>query len=88
MFKPTAPSKLHWAGRPAMRVVQALHWLRDTLPEERDTIARRLRTILADPGHGATITADLKNGLASLPDWMRVFLADVLADAVSPADGA
>ncbi|VFU10182.1 conserved protein of unknown function [Methylocella tundrae] len=30
-FRPTAPSKLFWAGRPAMRVVQALHWLRDLL---------------------------------------------------------
>lgn len=31
-FKVTAPSRLYWAGRPAMRVVQALHWLKDTLP--------------------------------------------------------
>ena len=31
-FKQTAPSKLYWAGRPAMRIVQALHWLRDTMP--------------------------------------------------------
>ena len=30
-FKKTAPSKLFWTGRPAMRVVQALHWLYDTL---------------------------------------------------------
>lgn len=26
-FKQAAPSCLYWAGRPAMRVVQALHWL-------------------------------------------------------------
>jgi len=26
-FKQTAPSRLYWAGRPAMRVVQALYWL-------------------------------------------------------------
>lgn len=30
-FKLTAPSRLYWAGRPAMRVVQALHWLKDLL---------------------------------------------------------
>ncbi|WP_018079459.1 DUF6088 family protein [Thiobacillus denitrificans] len=30
-FKLTAPSKLYWADRPAMRVVQALYWLRDGL---------------------------------------------------------
>ncbi|MWS55893.1 DUF6088 family protein, partial [Escherichia coli] len=27
-FKITAPSRLYWAGRPAMRIVQALHWLK------------------------------------------------------------
>ncbi len=34
-FKPTAPSRLYWAGRPAMRIVQALHWLHDMLPARR-----------------------------------------------------
>jgi hypothetical protein len=28
-FKHTAPSRLYWAGKPAMRVVQALYWLPD-----------------------------------------------------------
>src|SRR5450756_703521 len=27
-FQAAAPSRLYWAGRPAMRFVQALHWLR------------------------------------------------------------
>ena len=30
-FKHAAPSRLYWAGRPAMRVVQALHWMQDML---------------------------------------------------------
>lgn len=30
-FKPTAASKLYWAGQPAMRIVQAFYWLHDTL---------------------------------------------------------
>lgn len=33
-FKPTAASKLFWGGRTAMRLVQALHWLRDTWARE------------------------------------------------------
>lgn len=33
-FKQTAPSCLYWAGRLAMRIVQALYWLKDTLPSE------------------------------------------------------
>ena len=35
-FRPTAPSKLYWAGRPAMRLVQALHWLRDMIGRDDD----------------------------------------------------
>ena len=27
-FRPTSASKLYWAGRPAMRIIQALHWLK------------------------------------------------------------
>ncbi|MEI9986575.1 MAG: DUF6088 family protein [Aliidongia sp.] len=61
-FKPTAPSRLYWAGRPGMRVVQALHWLRDMLSSDHERIARRLVSILADPEHGPGITADLREG--------------------------
>lgn len=30
-FQTAAPSRLYWAGRPAMRIVQSLHWLQDML---------------------------------------------------------
>ncbi len=33
-FHYAAPSRLYWAGRPAMRFVQAIHWLRDMLPSD------------------------------------------------------
>lgn len=66
-FKVTAPSRLYWAGRPAMRVVQALHWLKDTLPGDRDRIVDRLDQILADPRHGAAIGRDLKEASACCP---------------------
>jgi len=81
-FRLTAPSKLYWAGRPAMRVVQALHWLRDTLsrPQDRDRVLRRLRAILADPKHGAAIAADLADGLPTLPAWMQGIMRELLAE--------
>src|SRR5690606_620332 len=41
-FKQTAPSRLYWAGRPAMRLVQALHWLKDTLPADNPRIVKQL----------------------------------------------
>ncbi len=84
-FKKTAPSKLFWAGRPAMRVVQALHWLRDTLQRDAPRIRKRLQSIFADPTHGPAITADLRDGLSTLPSWMQFFLRDFLA---APESGA
>jgi hypothetical protein len=77
-FKQTAPSKLYWAGRPAMRVVQALHWLRDMLPGDNGRIMKRLRAILNDPAQGKAIRDDLRSGLATLPIWMQAVVRDLL----------
>jgi hypothetical protein len=77
-FKVTAPSRLYWAGRPAMRVVQALHWLKDTLPGDRDRIQDRLKQLLGDPRHGAAIGQDLKKGFGMLPSWMQQLLQPLL----------
>ncbi len=73
-FKQAAPSRLYWAGRPAMRIVQALHWLKDTLSTDGDRISMRLEKILLDPVHGNAIRNDLQSGFASLPAWMRDYL--------------
>lgn len=80
-FKPTAPSKLYWAGRPAMRFVQALHWLKDMLPN--DLITKRLRDILRDPKNGKAIREDLRAGLFTLPTWMQRVVRDLL-ESVKP----
>ena len=80
-FKKTAPSKLYWAGRPAMRVVQALHWLQDVLPQDGARIASRLRAIFTDPRDGDAIVQDLRNGVHALPVWMQGYLRPMLADA-------
>ncbi len=79
-FKQTAPSRLHWAGRPAMRIVQALHWLKDTLSADRDQIQAKLVALLADPTHGAELGDDLRKGLTTLPAWMRAILRPLLAE--------
>jgi len=77
-FKQTAPRKLYWAGRPAMKVVQALHWLRDTLPQNKSQILPRLEAILRDPVHGKRLRDDLQAGLLTLPTWMQVIVWDLL----------
>jgi hypothetical protein len=86
-FKPTAPSKLYWAGRPAMRVVQALHWLKDTLPGDRGRIMRRLEAILRDPKSGTVIREDLRSGISTVPTWMQRVVRDLLDRVENPEGG-
>jgi hypothetical protein len=85
-FKQTAPSKLYWSDRPAMRVVQALHWLKDTLPTDRDRIVAHLSALLAEGRHGRDLRSDLRAGLATLPAWMQDLVRDLLGwPAARPA---
>jgi hypothetical protein len=92
VFRPTAPSKLFWADRPAMRIVQALHWLHGALadPDDRRRIMGRLRKILTDKDQGPVIAADLAKGLPTLPGWMqdivRVLVADDAGDDRAAGD--
>ena len=87
-FRYSAPSRLYWAGRPAMRVVQALYWMQDMLSEDSDRqrVEAKLRCIFADPRHGKSICDDLRAGLPALPIWMQEFLRALLipADADGP----
>ena len=76
-FKQAAPSRLYWAGRPAMRVVQALHWLKDTISTDGDRIRMRIGKILMDPVHGSSIRDDLQKGFGILPAWMQDYLRTV-----------
>jgi hypothetical protein len=91
-FQAAAPSRLYWAGRPAMRFVQALHWLRDMLPSDDGSLRKRLVSILKDPNHGQAIQDDLRSGLSALPEWMRMIVRDLLqqvsAGVPSPAKKA
>jgi hypothetical protein len=79
-FRPTSASKLSWAGRPAMRIVQALHWLKPKLEnrEESQRIKRRMKDLLSDAKKGAALRKDLNRGLATLPVWMQNFLRELL----------
>jgi hypothetical protein len=77
-FQHAAPSRLHWAGHPAMRVVQAIYWARDLLPRDMDHIRTRLISVLQDPHHGVAIRDDLRQGLPALPEWMQAIVRDLL----------
>lgn len=76
-FKLAAPSRLYWASRPAMRVVQALHWLKDMLPSEGDRIRQKISRILSDGPQGEAIRDDLAEGFSVLPGWMQGYLRTI-----------
>jgi Family of unknown function (DUF6088) len=84
-FKFSAPSRLYWADRPAMRVVQALYWMQDMLTQdgERQRVETALRRLFADPQHGPAIRDDLRAGFFALPIWMQ---EAALADRALGAD--
>ncbi len=86
IFTHTAASKLYWAGRPAMRIIQALHWLRDTMASEDndDSWRHHLATLLADPNHGAILRDDLACGMTTLPVWMQEMLRPFVLNEVPP----
>lgn len=83
-FKLTAPSRLYWAGRPAMRVVQALYWLKDSLPADKPRIVKRLSKLLDNSEQGAAICQDLLAGFNALPAWMQAIVRE-LPGCVVPA---
>jgi hypothetical protein len=83
-FRPTSASKLYWAGRPGMRLIQALHWLKPNLtdPSERARIQKRVSKLLS--GQSDDFRQDIQAGLSTLPSWMQDFLRQVLPPVEAP----
>jgi hypothetical protein len=79
-FKTVAPSRLYWAGRPAMRVVQSLYWAQDMLQSDPAPILKRLDLLLNDPAQGMTIRRDLQEGIHTLPIWMQDFVRPLIQE--------
>lgn len=81
VFKNAAPSRLYWAGRPGMYLVQALHWLHDVMASEieKAKIERSIRKLFSDRQNGARLVEDLKTGLSAMPIWMQDLLRKPLA---------
>jgi hypothetical protein len=78
-FKQAAPSRLYWAGHPAMRVVQALYWLQDLLPNDGPDVLRQLRNMIIHAPDGPAIAFDLQTGLPALPTWMQTQVRELLS---------
>ena len=81
-FKLAAPSKLYWAGRPAMRIIQALYWFRDSLKSDQNfdqhLIKSKLADLLKQPLQGPVLCKDLQSGIHTLPAWMQKLITELL----------
>ena len=73
VFKHSAPSRLYWAERPGMYLVQALHWIHDVMQNEDESsrLDRIIRKLLADKRYGPPLIDDLLTGLSAMPIWMQ-----------------
>jgi hypothetical protein len=83
-FKQTAASKLFWAGRPAMRIVQALHWLRDIMSgDDTGQWRDRLASLLTDPDHGVS-----EGRSCRWPDHAPAWMQDILRPLIDKKPSA
>lgn len=83
VFKHAAPSRLYWAGRPGMYLVQALHWVHDAMQgdTERSKVDRTIRKLLNDRDEGRKLADDLRIGLSAMPIWMQDILRGPIMSA-------
>jgi len=81
-FKRASAKATFWAGRPAMRIVQALAWLRDDRSNLEPAILGIIQKLENSPTRVA-IADDLRSNLAALPAWMYM-AAQEIADGLVP----
>ena len=68
-FKRIAAKTAFWAGRPAMRVVQALAWFRDEKSSLDAAVNGIVRHLARDPGR-VRVVDDLRENIHAVPAWM------------------
>lgn len=83
-FKRIAAKTAYWAGRPAMRIVQALGWFRDDRSSLGPAVNGIIRHLAQSP-HRQAILQDLRENIQALPAWMFSVVNTITA-ALPPAD--
>lgn len=78
-FKRIAAKTAFWAGRPAMRIVQALSWFRDER-SNFETIVDGVVRHLAQSSQKRSIVEDLRENIRALPAWMYPVVETITRD--------
>ena len=73
-FRHAPPSVMRWAGKPGVRVVQALRWLGPYASADPDVVPILRRTL---PDY---VKLDLSKNIRYLPAWMRSIVNKVTSD--------
>ncbi|MGV1793571.1 DUF6088 family protein [Rhizobium sp. A37_96] len=81
-FKRIAAKTAYWAGRPAMRVVQALNWFRDDRSSLETAVSGIVRH-LSQSSHRQAILHDLQENIHALPAWMYPVVNTIIAELPS-----
>jgi predicted transcriptional regulator of viral defense system len=83
-FQKVTPRKLYWADKKSMRIVQALHWLKDVIntnAKERELIKKKTATYIKNSEQKIILMQELQDDLYTLPNWMQTFLKEMFASA-------
>ncbi len=86
-FKRISAKTAYWAGRPAMRVVQALDWFKDDRVNEPNLIDGIIRYLDRSPRRD-DILADLQESKAAMPTWMYNVIEAIIQKAGPKHDHA
>ncbi|WP_371349306.1 hypothetical protein [Ancylobacter sp. IITR112] len=75
-FKRISAKTAFWAGRPAMRVIQALSWFRDE-KSNLDTVVNGIARHLERNPNRQMILQDLRENISAIPAWMYPLVASI-----------
>jgi hypothetical protein len=75
-FKRISAKTAFWAGRPAMRVIQALAWFRDERSSLDAAVNGIVRHLSRDPNR-EKVAQDLHDNIHAVPAWMYPFVETI-----------
>jgi hypothetical protein len=84
-FKRISARTAFWAGRPAMRVIQALHGFRDEC-SNLETVVDGIVRYLARSPHRQPIVEDLRENIHAIPAWKYQAIETTTRDPRPPKD--
>lgn len=76
-FKRISAKTAFWAGRPAMRVIQALAWFRDDRSSLEAAVNGTAKSLAGNP-HRNEIEQDLRENINAVPAWMYPYVDAII----------